>query len=126
MGKSEQQGQVQGHHGGKVGVAGVNRKGKCDEELADAKKGDRSRLGNLGGPAAEENGLLARLSNELDAIIKDEWSISRSDWVEFIENDLKKGGKSIHSITRLAEPPPCHLSHPTLSNSARPSPPAPM
>ena len=87
-------------------MAGVNRKGKCDEELADAKKGDRSRLGNLGGPAAEENGLLARLSNELDAIIKDEWSISRSDWVEFIEGDLKKGGKSIHSITRLAAPPP--------------------
>ena len=42
----------------------------------------------------------------LEAEVKVEWGLSRADWVEFVENDLKKGGKSIHSTTRLAEVPP--------------------
>ncbi len=42
----------------------------------------------------------------VDAEVKTEWAMSRADWVEFIESDRKKGGKSIHSINRLAEGPP--------------------
>ena len=37
--------------------------------------------------------------------------------MEFIENDLKKGGKSVHSITRLSEAPP--VGEVTLDGVAR-------
>ena len=50
--------------------------------------------------------MLEQVSKALEAEVKTEWGISKQDWVSFIESDLKKGGKSIHSITRLAEPPP--------------------
>ena len=85
---------------------GINLKGKHDEALGVFKKCYRTRLGNLGRAAPEEEGLLGHLCGALEVETKSEWAISRSDWVEFIENDLKKGGKSIHSITRLAEAPP--------------------
>ena len=85
---------------------GTNLKGKHDEALGAFKKCYRTRLGNLGAAAPEEEALLGHLIGELEAETKAEWAISRSDWVEFIENDLKRGGKSIHSITRLAEAPP--------------------
>ncbi len=81
-------------------------KGRYDEVLRSFKKCYRTRLGSIGTPAAEEQGLLEVVCKALEAEVKTEWGISRQDWVSFIEGDLRKGGKSIHSITRLAEPPP--------------------
>jgi exonuclease III len=90
----------------RIAWLGINLKGKHDEALGAFKKCYRTRLGNLGRAAPEEEALLGQLCGALEAETKSEWAISRSDWVEFIENDIKKGGKSIHSITRLAEAPP--------------------
>ena len=81
-------------------------KGRHDEDLRAFKKCYRTRLGNLGHPAAGEDEVLAKISAALDAEVKTEWGMSRLDWVSFIEEDLKKGGKGVHSITRLAEAPP--------------------
>jgi exonuclease III len=91
---------------GRISWMGSNLKGQYDEDLAAFKKCYRTRLGYAGKPAVGEQGLLDRVKTSLDKEVKTEWGLSRSDWVEFVENDLKKGGKSIHSITRLAEAPP--------------------
>ncbi len=85
---------------------GVNLKSGYDDTLSSFKKCYRTRLGNLGHPAVGEDALLLDVSAALDVEVKAEWRITKIDWVEFFESDLKKGGESIHSITRLAKAPP--------------------
>jgi hypothetical protein len=84
----------------------VNLKGSHDEVLRAFKKCYRTRLGNKGEAATNEQKVLDDTKVLLEAEVRTEWGLSRADWVEFVENDLRKGGKTIHSITRLAEVPP--------------------
>ncbi len=74
--------------------------------LASFKKCYRTRLGNFGLTSVEEQTCLEGIVALLETEIKSEWGLSRKDWVEFVEDDPKKGGKTIHSVTRLAEVPP--------------------
>ena len=52
-----------------------------------------------------EESTLVKLAEALEHEVRDEWTLSAVDWKTFVEADLHKGGKCLHSITKLCEVP---------------------
>ncbi len=59
-----------------------------------------------GKPAPNEDQMLDMINTALEVEIKEEWAVSRTDWVAFVEADINKDGEVMHTITSLAEATP--------------------